>query len=203
MNRLHQWYCQSGHWQRKLASEILPWSLDGVELSGEVLELGPGPGLTTDWLRSHCGRITCLEVDPHLARALSERVENGRVTVRQGDATSMPFGDGLFSVVLSFTMLHHVPSSALQDRLFREAFRVLRPGGIFVGADSLRSIRMHLFHLADTMICVDPKRLPARLTAAGFKDVKVEQNGGRFRFRAWQPPSSRFAGASANEAPVR
>lgn len=182
-------------------SEILPWSLDGVDLRGEVLELGPGPGLTTDWLRRHCGPITCLELDPNLARVLSERVEDGRITVRLGDATAIPFSDGLFSVVLSFTMLHHVPSSALQDRVFRESFRVLRPGGIFVGTDSVSSLSMHLVHLGDTVVCVDPKQLPARLQAAGFKDVNVQQNGGRFRFRARRPRFPRSSGDSENENP--
>jgi SAM-dependent methyltransferase len=187
MNRLHRWYCQSSHWKHKLSSEILPWSLDAVDLSGEVLELGPGPGLTTDWLRLHCGSLTCLELDRNLARALTERVGDGKVTVKLGDATAMPFSDGLFSVVLSFTMVHHVPSSALQDRVFHETLRVLKPGGIFVGADSVSSFRMHLFHLGDTMVCIDPKRLPARLQAAGFKEVNVQQNGRRFRFRAQRP----------------
>ena len=36
-------------------------------------------------------------------------------------------------------MLHHVPSPALQDRVFSEARRVLRPGGVFVATDSLDS----------------------------------------------------------------
>jgi len=87
----------------------------------------------------------------------------------------------------SFTMLHHVPSSDLQDRLFAEARRVLRPGGIFAGSDSGWSVRMWLYHIADTLVPLDPKRLPERLRTAGFKEVSVEANGGRFRFRARRP----------------
>jgi SAM-dependent methyltransferase len=48
----------------------------------------------------------------------------------------MPFADASFEVVLCFTMLHHVPTIELQDRLIREARRVLWPGGIFAGSDS-------------------------------------------------------------------
>jgi SAM-dependent methyltransferase len=99
----------------------------------------------------------------------------------------MPFPDETFSAVLSFTMLHHVPSSGLQDRLFAEACRVLRPGGIFVGSDSRWSLRMWLYHLADTLVPIDPKQLPDRLRAAGFEEVNVEALGGRFRFRARRP----------------
>src|SRR2546429_1555688 len=46
-----------------------------------------------------------------------------RVEVVQGDATEMPFGDGRFSGVLAFTMLHHVPSRERQDTLLAEVSR--------------------------------------------------------------------------------
>jgi ubiquinone/menaquinone biosynthesis C-methylase UbiE len=49
-----------------------------------------------------------------------------RVAVVQGDATQMPFADGRFSAVLAFTVLHHLPSRALQDRMLAEVTRVLR-----------------------------------------------------------------------------
>ena len=187
MNRWHNWYCRSNRWKHRIEHEVLPWSLEGVNLGAEVLELGPGPGLTTDWLRSRCRHITCLELDADLAQSLRQRVANENVTVQLGDATAMPFRDGTFSAVLSFTMLHHVPSSDLQDRLFAEACRVLRPGGIFVGSDSSWSVRMWLYHIADTLVPLDPKRLPERLRKAGYEDVNVEAVGGRFRFRARRP----------------
>ena len=82
MNRLHRWYCQSNHWRHRLRTEILPWTLKGVDLGGEVLELGPGPGLTTDWLRPQCRHITCLELDPELACSLRQRVAGTSLTVQ-------------------------------------------------------------------------------------------------------------------------
>ncbi len=48
MNRLHRWYCKSGHWKRAVEGQILPWALDGIDLGESVLEVGPGPGVTTD-----------------------------------------------------------------------------------------------------------------------------------------------------------
>jgi SAM-dependent methyltransferase len=187
MNRFHHWRCRSNGWKHRLEHEILPWSLEGVDLGGEVLELGPGPGLTTDLLRGQCPHLTCLELDSSLAQSLRQRLGNGNVTVQLGDATAMPFRDETFSAVVSFTMLHHVPSPELQDQLFAEARRVLRPGGIFVGSDSSWSVRMWLYHLADTLVPLDPKRLPERLRVAGFVDVNVEPVGGRFRFQARRP----------------
>ncbi|MGH9737413.1 MAG: class I SAM-dependent methyltransferase [Candidatus Acidiferrales bacterium] len=113
MNRVHRWYCQSSFWKRKLNCEILPWVLNKLELGDEVLEIGPGPGLTTDWLRNRCSNLTCLEIDPALARNLCKRAGNANLKVQIGDATRMPFEDGHFSAVLAFTMLHHVASPAL------------------------------------------------------------------------------------------
>src|SRR5512142_26878 len=135
MNLLHRWYCQSSTWKTRLETEILPWSLDGVELGENVLELGPGPGLTTDWLRRRCRALTCIEVDAGSAHSLSQRMENTNVRVQNCDATVLPFQDCQFSAVVAFTMLHHVPSPAQQDKVFDETFRVLQPGGVFAGTD--------------------------------------------------------------------
>jgi SAM-dependent methyltransferase len=187
MNRLHRWYCRSNGWRNKLETEILPWTLKGIDLGGDVLELGPGPGLTTDWLRHRCGSLTCLEVDPNLASSLEQRLGGSGVRVNVGDATAMPYGNGWFSAVIAFTMLHHVPSAAMQDRLFVEAFRVLRPGGIFAGVDSMPSLLMRIFHVRDTMVLVDPAGLPARLESSGFQQITSETGKGRFRFLARRP----------------
>jgi hypothetical protein len=81
-------------------------------------------------------------------------------------------------------MLHHVPTAALQDALFAETHRVLRPGATFAGSDSSgEGLRFRLLHLHDTMTPVDPATLASRLEAAGFHDVKVTP-GARTRFRA-------------------
>jgi len=167
-----------------LEREVMPWVLDGVDLGPNALEVGPGPGLTTDLLRSRVARLTALEIDNALAVSLAARLRGSNVTALRGDATAMPFKDGSFSGAASFTMLHHVPSPALQDRLFKEVRRVLRPGGTFAGVDSLQSLRMRLFHIHDTLVPVDPQRLGSRLEAAGFGSVAVEIKGHAFRFRA-------------------
>jgi hypothetical protein len=70
-----------------------------------------------------------------------------------------------------------------------EASRVLHPGGVFAGSDSLPSLRFRLLHVHDTMNTVDPGGLPARLGAAGFTGVSVDVHpeGGILRFRATPP----------------
>jgi SAM-dependent methyltransferase len=184
MNWFHRQVCRSGRWRRRVEHDLLPWALQGVDLGDDVLEVGPGPGVTTDVLRSRSPRLTAVEVDPATAAALERRLAGTGVRVVHGDATALPFEDGAFSSVLSFTMLHHVPSAALQDRLLAEARRVLRPGGVFAGFDGVASWLFRLIHIGDTYTPVDPATFGRRLEAAGFADVAVERGWGRFRFRA-------------------
>ena len=187
MNRIHHWICSSNRWKRTLANEVFPRVLDGFDLGKNVLEVGPGPGLTTELLRVRCEHLTCLELDPVFASPLRERMQNKNVTVVDGDATEMPFRDGEFTAAVSLTMLHHVPTPTLQDRLFAEVRRVLRPGGFFFGMDAVDTWSLRLMHWGDTLVPVDPEHLEPRLTKAGFENVIVETEKRAFRFSAARP----------------
>lgn len=186
MNWIHRRMCRSAHWKRTL-DKRLPWILEGARLGANVLEVGPGPGLTSDWLRTRVERLTALELDSALAESLRRRTLSTNTTVVTGDATAMPFPDAVFSGCASFTMLHHVPSPELQDAVLREIRRVLRPGGELAGSDSLPGAFMSLIHLGDTLVPVSPETLPARLLAAGFEVLRIENGRGFFRFHARRP----------------
>lgn len=186
MNLIHHWLCHSKGW-RKTLEERVPWALTGIDLGSDVLEMGPGFGLTTELIHPLANNLTCVELDVRLARALERRMKGKNLTVLCESATSMSLRDSSFDAVVCFTMLHHVPSSSLQDRLLAEAARVLRPGGVFVGADSLYSRRFLLLHLFDTMVIVDPRTFPDRLRSAGFVDVEIGLAASAFRFCARKP----------------
>lgn len=187
MNLIHRCLCGSTRWKKMVEAYILPWTLDGLNLGSHLLEVGPGPGVTTDFLHPRVSRLTCVEIDRYYAGKLRRRAP-ANVRVLCEDATAMSFPDRSFDAAACFTMLHHVPSAALQDRLMAEVARVLRPGGIFAGTDSLYSSRFRLLHLFDTMVVVDPETLPARLRAAGFEDIHVDvMKPYAFRFRATKP----------------
>jgi len=80
----------------------------------------------------------------------------------------MPFTDDRFSAVLSFTMLHHVPTADLQARLLGEVARVLAPGGRFVASDSVPSAELAALHDNDIYNPLDPTEVGARLRNAGL-----------------------------------
>jgi ubiquinone/menaquinone biosynthesis C-methylase UbiE len=176
MNKAHLEFCSSDEWAEACKKWIIPGALANVQLGDDVLEIGPGPGRTTDIIRVMVPQLTAIEIDEDLATALSTRLADTNVKVVHGDATSMPFPDGRFSAALSFTMLHHVPSPEEQDRLFAEAARVLRPGSIFAGVDSLDTPEFRALHVDDICVPLAPNTLAQRLRSAGFRDVKVEPN---------------------------
>jgi SAM-dependent methyltransferase len=187
MNEEHMKICSSPEWAEYVENELLPWALGSYDLGDDVLEVGPGPGLTTDVLRRRVAKLTAVEIDPQTAAALAARLTDTNVEVVCADATALPFDEGRFSAVVMFTMLHHVPSPALQNKLFAQVMRALRPGGLFTGTDSIETTARWLLHEGDIYVPVDPSALAPRLDAAGFIDIVVEETGDRFRFLARRP----------------
>ncbi|MDY7103487.1 MAG: class I SAM-dependent methyltransferase [Actinomycetota bacterium] len=176
MNTQHLEHCASPEWRAALRDIILPYALADARLGDDVLEVGAGPGLTTDLLRDRLPALTAVEIDDALADDLARRLAGTNVEVVHADATDLPFDDGRFSGAVSFTMLHHVPTAELQDRLFAEVARVLAPGALFVASDSVASDELAGFHVDDIYNPVDPATVDDRLRAAGFAAVEVRSN---------------------------
>ena len=168
--------CASAEWRDLLRDEILPYAMAGARLGDDVLEIGPGPGVTTDLLRHQADKVTAVEVDTDLATGLAARLVGTNVTVVHGDATDLQFEAGRYTGASARTLLHHVPTDERQDRLIAEVARVLRPGGQFVASDSLHSAELAAFHAGDTYNPIDPTTLEDRLERAGFVDVALRVN---------------------------
>jgi ubiquinone/menaquinone biosynthesis C-methylase UbiE len=176
MNEAHE-ACGGDEWRAMMRDVILPWAMGEVDLGDDVIEVGPGYGATTDVLCERLPRLTSVEIDEALAAMLTERFNaKENVEIVLGDATALGYPDGRFTGAACFTMLHHVPTIALQDRLFAEVARVLRPGAALVASDSLASDELAAHHEDDTYNPVDPDTLAARLEAAGFSEVEVRTN---------------------------
>lgn len=186
MNQGHADLCSSAEWAKGLQDDVIAPLFDGAGISGAMLEIGPGPGAATEWLLSRVSHLTALEVDPMAAAALAERLNDERLEVVVGDAGAMTFDDESFDAVASFTMLHHVPTDVGQFRILTEAQRVLRPGGILIGSDSLASNDLHDFHAEDTYNPLEPATLLSWLLALDFERVTVNVDG-VLRFLAHRP----------------
>lgn len=108
---------------------------------GRMLDLGTGPGDIPLLIAGRTAEAEITGVD--LARsmlALAERKRavhpaGGRVRFQVADAKELPFGDGAFDTVFSNTILHHIPDPR---PFLREAWRVLKPGGVLLIRDLMR-----------------------------------------------------------------
>jgi SAM-dependent methyltransferase len=190
MNQSHLQFLASQEWARMLECELLPWVEAAGNLGDDVLEIGPGPGLTTDLLRRRVAGLTAVEVDPDLGQALKERLAGTNVDVIVADATQAGLPDGRFSAAACFSVLHHMTTTEEQDRLFAEIHRVLVPGGIFVGQESLDLETIRAGHADDTFNPVGPESLDERLSQAGFGHTRTDVLGYHYRFISRKPSRS-------------
>jgi sarcosine/dimethylglycine N-methyltransferase len=102
-----------------------------VTSDDHVLDAGSGIGGTARFLAGQYGcAVTTIDLTEEYcetARWLNELVGlDGKISVRQGDVTNLPFGDAAFDVVVSQHVQMNVADKA---RLYAEARRVLRPSG--------------------------------------------------------------------------
>lgn len=100
-----------------------------------VLEIGVGAGVDfSHWVAAGADAsgidLTATGVELTRERLELAGVGSDRYDLRQGDAENLPFPDGEFDLVYSWGVLHHTPDT---ERAFREAHRVLKPGGRFKG----------------------------------------------------------------------
>lgn len=173
MNENHAKLCPSPEWAEYLHGEVLPAVAEDRELGGTLIEVGPGPGASTEWLRHRVDRLVAVEIDAEAADALRARFADTNVEVVVADATALPFEDASFDSAGSFTMLHHLPTAALQNAVLAEMLRVLRPGGVLIGSDSLASVDLHDFHVGDVYNPIEPASLLTRLMTLGYEELTL------------------------------
>ena len=153
--------------QRLIARRIiLPWLLQGIQPTGEGLEIDAGVGTMSAQLLTLYPRFRMVATDHDTELvAMAEQVLAGfgrRASAQRADAAQLPFPDGRFDLVLSAAMLHHVID---WDQALAEAVRVLRPGGKLIGYDILNTAAIRLIHFGgrDTTILLRADQLEAGL----------------------------------------
>lgn len=104
----------------------------GLQAGMRVLDIGSGIGGTTRFIAQETGaRVTGIDLTPEYvaaARDLSDAVDLGAATgFACASALSLPFADGTFDGAVS---LHVAMNIADKAALYREAARILRPGGV-------------------------------------------------------------------------
>jgi ubiquinone/menaquinone biosynthesis C-methylase UbiE len=190
MNRLENWFCASSFWRSVTRKQLLPWLLAGAELGDHVLEIGAGPGAATEELRKLAARVTSLEYSHEFAAGLARRIGTFNGGILQGDASVLPFPEKTFSSAIAVLALHHLRTRELQEQAFAEAFRVLRPGGVFLAFEIQDSWLNRGIHIRSTFVPVATRSVAAQLEAAGFSGPDIVFRRGAFRLRALRPAAS-------------
>lgn len=90
-----------------------------------VLEVGPGTGQATTELLARGARVEAVELGPHLAQALRERVPDPHLQITVGDVTQLPLPLHGYDLVVAATVLHWLEPWVVLPRLHR----TLRLGG--------------------------------------------------------------------------
>jgi ubiquinone/menaquinone biosynthesis C-methylase UbiE len=178
----------------------------------DVLDLGAGTALIPVELCRRFADCRVMAVDAatsmlELARynveaaGLTERIQLAHI-----DAKKLPYKDGMFDVVMSNSIIHHIPEPL---GVLREAVRVTKPGGLLFFRDLLRpDTSEQLAHLVATYAadCNDHQRqlfadsLHAALSLAEISAL-VAQLG--FPAESVQQTSDRHWTWSANTSPKR
>jgi len=147
MSSFERAYCCSSFWRS--SSSTVARELCAQRLGHDVLEIGAGCGSVAQQVLSENPELawTAIDIDPYMAQVAAARLRGfAGVSVKTADATALPFPDDSFDSVVSCLMLHHIID---WERAVAEAVRVLRPGGIVVGYDLVRTPLASLFHRLD------------------------------------------------------
>ncbi len=156
----------------------------GLVASAHVLDIGSGLGGPARTVaETYSCRVTGIDLTQAFcdaAATLSGWVGlRDRVAFRQGDATSLPFGEAEFDAAMT---IHVAMNIAAKDRMYAEARRVLKPGGRFAVYDVLQgeggevlfpvpwAREPSISHLAT------PDAMEALLAGAGFRILAVNDS---------------------------
>jgi arsenite methyltransferase len=161
-----------------------PIALASLKEGETVLDLGSGAGFDCFLAAGRVGkkgRVIGVDMTPEMLErarenARKDKIEN--VEFRQGDIEHLPVEDGSVDVIISNCVINLAPD---KGRVFREAFRVLKPGGRLMVSDIVLTKPLPDFvknSVAAYIGCVAGATLKEdyleTMMQAGFEDVTVQ-----------------------------
>jgi SAM-dependent methyltransferase len=162
-----------------------PTAIDAIEPGQTVLDLGSGAGMDAFLAARQVGpsgRVIGVDMTDAMlekARENARAMELDNVEFRKGTIEALPLEDASVDVVLSNCVINLSPE---KERVFREAFRVLRAGGRLMVSDLVleRPLPAQVLDSMDAYLgCVGGAALRADYLAAieraGFSEVRVQR----------------------------
>ena len=161
-----------------------PTALAQLNPGETVLDLGSGGGI--DVLLSArrvgpSGKAYGLDMTDEMLALANENKRKAsaeNVEFLQGEIESIPLSDNTIDVIISDCVIN---LSADKDRVLREAFRVLRPGGRFAVSDVVTrgeiapEVRQSVLAWVGCIAgALEEKEYRGKLSAAGFEQIDIE-----------------------------
>lgn len=176
--RFGNWFINSYIWKKHVIGRALnllqPLMPADVQRYPRILDAGCGFGHSFAQLaqRFTPDEIVAIDADPHLLARAGEAARSCacKVTLLPGHAESMPFADASFDMVFCHQTFHHIVD---QHAAIAEFYRVLKPGGVLLFAESTRRyihswmIRWLFRHPMDVQKTAE--EYVAMIRAAGFE----------------------------------
>ena len=175
-----------------------PLAIASLKNGDVVLDLGSGAGFDC-FLAARAigksGRVIGVDMTHEMLSKARENAEkNGfaNVQFRLGEIEALPVADNSIDVIISNCVINLSPE---KQRVFNEAFRVLKPGGRLAVADMVATARLPDDIRADWAAytgCMSGAsqitELERMLQASGFKDIKIApKDSSRSFIREWLP----------------
>jgi ubiquinone/menaquinone biosynthesis C-methylase UbiE len=175
-----------------------PQAIASLQPGETVLDLGSGAGFDCFLAArsvGESGRVIGVDMTPEMltkARANAARAGVAQVEFRLGEIEALPVEANSVDVIISNCVINLSPDKA---RVFREAFRVLKPGGRLAIADIMRTAELPAELAADLAAhcgCVagaaSIEELETMLRDAGFEEIRVRPKDlSREFIRSWIP----------------
>lgn len=175
-----------------------PRAIASLQVGETVVDLGAGGGFDCFLAAREVGangRVIGVDMTPEMlskARGNATRGSFTNVEFRLGEIEHLPIGDAVADVIISNCVINLSPDKA---QVFREAFRVLRPGGRLAISDVVATLELPDEMRNDPALiagCMGNASLiddlAAMIEAAGFVDVRIEPKDESKAFiRDWAP----------------
>jgi cyclopropane fatty-acyl-phospholipid synthase-like methyltransferase len=159
--------------------------LDGLDVlpGWWVLEIGCGTGRLVKPLAGRVARVVGVDLsDEMLRRARDYCAGLPNVELRSTDGRLDFLSDDEFDFVFSHIVFQHLPRKAYAERYFREAFRVLAPGGTFRVQVDGRSRQVFRRWIADSWsgVVFSARELERRLERSRFRVTEIRGAGTQY-----------------------